>query len=172
MTSSCAADQFAYHIDVPKWQHLSCAAADHGSHGICQAPPLFGREAQTELRAPPQYIILGLGPLPLHQIAHLRSREVGADAGPEVLEAPRGPEHTFDARAIGAHQAPRVLLAQKWPRLARFGHECLDAVIGKFAARQMRVLGPCRSDCDHLRKTVERMFSQAAISRDLAAVNS
>src|SRR5262249_39083019 len=99
-------------------------------------------------------------------------REVGADAGPEVLEAPRGPEHTFDARPIGTHQAQRVLLAQKWPRLARFGHECLDTVIGKFAARQMRVLGPCWSDRDHMRKTVERMLSGGAIGRDLAAVNS
>src|SRR5262249_43966065 len=100
------------------------------------------------------------------------SREVGTDAGPEVLEAPRGPEHTFDARAIGTHQAQRVLLAQKWPRLARFGHESLDTVIGKFAARQMRVLGPCRSDRDYMRKTVERMLSRAVIRRDFSAVNS
>src|SRR5262245_57759405 len=136
------------YVSMPR---LSCAAADHGGHELRQALALVGRETQAELRAPPQHVVLGLRPFALHEIAHLRTGEIGAQPRPEVLEAARGPEHAGDARAIGAHQPPRVRLAQKRPCPARLRHEPLDAVPRELAARQARVPGPWGSSFEKMR---------------------
>ena len=109
-----------------------------------------GEKRKPSLRAPPQHVVLGLRPFPFHQIAHLRRREVGAKAGSEILEPPRRPEHALEARPVGAHQAPRVRLAQERPRSAGLGDERLDAVMGKLSARQVESAvqaGPTSTIC-------------------------
>src|SRR5258708_1866586 len=88
----------------------SSIRADAAGHEPRQALALVGREAQAELGTPPQHVLLGLRPFPLHQVAHLRAGEVGAEARSEILPDPGRTENAIEARSIGAHQAPRVLL--------------------------------------------------------------
>src|SRR5713101_482855 len=94
----------------------SPGGADRRGHESRQRFPLLGREAQAELAAPPQHVILGLRPFPLHQITHLDRREIGAQPRAELLPESRRTEHALDPRSIGAHETPDLLLVEKWPR--------------------------------------------------------
>src|ERR1700694_5790013 len=100
--------------------------ADCRGHEPCQSFSLLGREAQAELAAPPQHIILGLRPFPLHQITHLDRREIGTEAGSEVFQAASRAEHALDPRSIGTHETSDLLLVEEWPRFERLGHQGLE----------------------------------------------
>ena len=59
-----------------------------------------------------------LRPFVLDQIAHLGAGEIAAEARPEIVHALRVAEDALDARAIGAHQAPRMRLGEERPAAA------------------------------------------------------
>src|SRR5712691_5007877 len=137
---------------IPVITTMSLIGADTAGHEPRQALALIGREAQAELGAPPQHVLLGLRPFPLHQVAHLRAGEVGTEAWSEILQSPSRTENALETRSIRAHQPPRVLLAQERTRSARRRHQRLEAVRGEFAARQMRILGPRGTGLEHVRE--------------------
>src|SRR5205814_8461426 len=73
--------------------------------------------------------------------------------------------------ALPIYQPPCVRLGEERPQPARTRGQRLDAVIREVPARQRRVRGPRCAEPDVRREALERDFGEAAIGRDLAAVD-
>src|SRR6266702_434165 len=138
---ACFASPRLLHFTSPRKRGEGVPNA--GGHELRQSLPLFPGQQQAELAAAPEHIVRALRPFVRHQVTHLRPVEVGAEVRPEILDRLGRSQDAGDAGPVGAHEAPRVTLAQEWPGPPGLGNEPLDAVEGEVAARQRRVPGPC-----------------------------
>src|SRR5580700_6562870 len=86
---------------------------------IGERAPLRLRKSQSQFGSPPQYVVGGLRPFLLHQVAHLGSREISAEAFAQIVDPGHILEHVFHARPVSMREPPRVLIAEKRPALRR-----------------------------------------------------
>src|SRR5438105_6593884 len=100
---------------APNHRVVSPMGADAGGHESRQCFTLVRGEAQAELAAPPQHVIRGLRPFPLHQITHLDGGEIRPQTGAKLVCASSRSKHALDPGAVSVHETPYMLLVEERP---------------------------------------------------------